>query len=101
MKRALAVAVGALFIAVAAKAAPVTGSGCVEKGVEQKCLVLTDIKTKKGYSLHFGAKAPNVGTAIEFKGESGDVDICQQGAVVNVKDWKQIRLPCEKKETKK
>ena len=82
MKHHLITRVSAIFIAalllagIAAgqtkqhKAAPagktVTGSGCVEAGVEAGCLVLKDTKTGTLYNLFFQGTPPAINTAIRF-----------------------------------
>jgi hypothetical protein len=79
-------------------AAAVSGSGCVEQGVESGCLVLKDRKTGTLYNLFFTGKKPSAGTAIEFSGTVHDgPTTCMQGKPVNVKEkgWKQINLQCK------
>ena len=71
------------------------GSGCVRKGVEDDCLVLTDPKTRKTFSLFFGSgKKPAVNTAISFSGHAGGPNICQQGTPVDVDKWTSLRMRC-------
>jgi hypothetical protein len=79
----------------------VTGSGCVESGVEAGCLVLKDFKDKKLYSLHFpSGKKPGPGTAISFEGTKLDVDICMQGTPVAVIKWTALKTKCPKDSSK-
>ena len=78
------------------RAKTITGTGCVEAGVEGGCLVLTDTKTKTVYNLYFrGRSKPSVGTAIRFTGttHSGPT-ICQQGQPVNVQKWTVLKMRC-------
>ena len=91
-----------LQVAVAQKKAPaspapaaITGSGCVEAGVEAGCLVLTDTKTKVLYNLFFTGNKPAIGTAIHFTGTKHEgPTTCMQGQAVDVKKWTQIKMKC-------
>jgi len=94
-----------LFAGVAAaqtkqdKSAPtgkaVTGSGCVEAGVEAGCLVLKDTKTGTLYNLFFEGTPPAINTAIRFTGNLHEgPTTCQQGTPVDVKKFTPIRQSC-------
>jgi hypothetical protein len=77
-------------------AAKVTGSGCVEPGVEAGCKVLKDAKTGVSYNLFFSSKdQPAFDTAISFEGTSHDgPTTCMQGKAVDVSKWSKIRMHC-------
>jgi len=72
----------------------ITGVGCVEKGAEDKCLVLRDQKTREIFGLHFSGPPPAVGQAIRFSGSEGIVSTCQQGKPISVTSFTPLRLPC-------
>jgi hypothetical protein len=73
----------------------ISGSGCVEAGVEAGCLVLKDTKTKTLYNLFFSGRGPAPGAAIQFTGAAnGGVNVCMQGKPVDVKKWAQLKMPC-------
>ena len=47
----------------------ISGSGCVEKAVENACRVVIDSQTGEIYNLQFSARAPKSGTAITFSAD--------------------------------
>ncbi|MGD0358033.1 MAG: hypothetical protein ABSA73_10530 [Terracidiphilus sp.] len=111
MKRVL-LAVAALILAGVAAAsgagpAPepkqVRAEGCVEAGVEMRCLVLKDVKSGKLYNLLVKDPRPNVGDGIEFTGVPFDgVTYCMQGIAVTVTDWtRKESLKCNQGEAPK
>lgn len=68
----------------------VRAEGCVEAGVEMRCLVLKDMKKGKLYNLLVKEPRPNIGDGIEFTGVPFDgVTYCMQGIAVKVTDWKR------------
>ena len=75
----------------------VTGSGCIERAVENSCHVVIDSQTGELYNLLFPAKAPQTGTAIRFTGtQQKGATACMQGKPVKVSKWKKeegIRCP--------
>ncbi len=72
----------------APEAKPVTGQGCVEAGVEAKCLVVKDVKSGVLYNLRIKGTQPQVGMGIEFTGAPFDgMTICMQGTPLNVTKW--------------
>ncbi|HLJ25956.1 MAG TPA: hypothetical protein VKY85_04545 [Candidatus Angelobacter sp.] len=72
-----------------------TGSGCVESGVETGCLVLKDARTKILYNLFFKGKKPAMGSAIRFTGSKHDgPTTCMQGEAVDVKEWIALKMKC-------
>jgi len=73
----------------------ITGSGCVEAGVEAGCLVLKDSKTHDLYNLFFAGKPPAINTAIRFTGTAHQgPTTCMQGTPVNVKKFTVLRMHC-------
>jgi hypothetical protein len=111
MKRVL-LAIAAMMIAGATAAsgagpAPETkqvrAEGCVEAGVEMRCLVLKDVKSGKLYNLLVKEPRPNIGDGIEFTGVPFDgVTYCMQGIAVKVTDWThKDSLQCSKNQAPK
>ena len=86
----LAVAAGASSAGPAPEPKQMRAEGCVEAGVEMRCLVLKDMKSGKLYNLLVKEPRPNVGDGIEFTGVPFDgVTYCMQGTAVKVTDWKR------------
>lgn len=81
----------------------VRGEGCVEAGVEMRCLVVKDIKSSKLYNLMVREPQPNVGDGIEFTGVPFDgLTYCMQGIAVKVTDWaRKDSLKCSNREAPK
>jgi len=68
----------------------IRAEGCVEAGVEMRCLVLKDVKSGKLFNLLVEEPRPNIGEGIEFTGVEFDgVTYCMQGMAVKVTDWKR------------
>jgi len=66
----------------------VHGTGCVEPGVEARCVVLKDVKTGALYNLLFKGPRPQIGDAVEFNGVLFEgMTMCMQGTPVEVSDW--------------
>jgi hypothetical protein len=79
-------------------AAVVSGSGCVEPGVEAACYVLKDQKTGTLYNLIFVGPRPAVGSGIRFTGEKHDgPTTCMQGQPVKVTSWSAVKMNCGRK----
>ncbi len=90
-----AVAMAASAASAAARPAPesnpVTGQGCVEAGVEAKCLVVKDVKSGVIYDLLIKGTQPAVGIGIEFSGIPYDgLTVCMQGTPVSVTKWSRV-----------
>ncbi len=81
----------------------VRGKGCVEAGVEMRCLVVKDIKSSKLYNLMVREPQPKIGDGIEFTGVPFDgVTYCMQGIAVKVTDWaRKDSLKCSHGEAPK
>ena len=81
----------------AAKKQNISGSGCVEKAIENSCRVIIDSQTGELYSLQFTAKPPKSGTAIRFSGRPHKgATACIQGKQITVSKWtkeKGIKCP--------
>jgi hypothetical protein len=79
----------------AAAGQTITGSGCVEAGVEAGCLVLKDSRTGTLFNLFFKGTLPAIGTAIRFAGRVHDgPTTCQQGTAVDVTKFTPIKMSC-------
>ncbi len=85
------------------QAKPVTGQGCVEAGVEAKCLVVRDVKSGVLYNLLIKGTQPEVGTGIEFTGTPfNGMTICMQGTPLSVTKWARVEsLKCGPGQTSK
>jgi hypothetical protein len=81
----------------------VRAAGCVEAGVEMRCLVLKDVKSGKLYNLLVKEPRPKIGEGIEFTGMPFDgVTYCMQGIAVKVADWtRKDSLKCSQSEAPK
>ena len=77
------------------KSAPAEIKGCLSKGVEAGCLVLTTLDGKT-YSLH-GSNLPGLDKklVVSVKGTAEGVDACMQGTVVKVSSWHWTRMMCK------
>jgi hypothetical protein len=72
------------------EAKPVHGEGCVEAGVEARCLVVRDVASGKLYNLLAKEPRPRVGEGIEFDGVVYQgVSVCMQGVPMKVTSWKE------------
>ena len=68
----------------------ISGSGCVEKAVENSCRVVIDSQTGELYSLQFTARTPKSGTAITFSGRAHKgATACKRGKLLTVSKWKE------------
>ena len=71
------------------------GEGCVEPGVEARCLVVRDVRTGAQYDLFVKGVQPAIGSGIEFSGVPyHGVTICTQGLAVDVQRWARHDLKC-------
>ena len=79
-----------------ATVAEITIIGCLKKGVEGGCIILTT-SDKKEYALH-GKSLPTVGKGlgVEVKGHPGGVDTCLQGTPFQVSSWTWTKEKCPK-----
>jgi hypothetical protein len=66
----------------------VHGEGCVEAGVEARCLVVRDVRAGKLYNIIVGDPRPTLGEGIEFTGTLRQgPNVCMQGAAIEVERW--------------
>lgn len=73
----------------------ISGSGCVQAGVEAGCIVLHDAKANTLYNLYFSGKRPEIGTGIRFAGtKQGGVTVCMQGEPIKVSNWSRVEMSC-------
>ncbi len=64
------------------------GEGCVEAGVEAKCLIVRDVKSGKLYNILVGEPRPALGEGIEFTVTLHQgAAVCMQGATIEVERW--------------
>lgn len=70
---------------------PIHGQGCVEAGVEARCLVVKDLKSGVLYNLLIKGAQPAPGTGVEFTGVPFEgMTVCMQGTPVTVTAWKRL-----------
>jgi hypothetical protein len=72
------------------------GEGCVEAGVDARCLVVRDLHAGKLYNVLVGEPRPTPGEGIEFTGTLHQgANICMQGAAIEVEHWqRKASLKC-------
>jgi hypothetical protein len=72
----------------APEAKPVHGQGCVEAGVEARCLVVKDVKSGIVYNLIIKGTRPVIGIGIDFTGVPyNGISYCMQGVLLEVTNW--------------
>jgi hypothetical protein len=66
------------------------GEGCVEAGVEPRCLIVRDVAHAKLYNILVGTPRPTPGEGIEFTGivHQGPT-VCMQGTAIEVEHWQR------------
>lgn len=81
----------------------VRAEGCVQPGVEMKCLVVKDLKSGKLYNVIIKEPQPPVGIGIEFTAVPFDgMTYCMQGIPVKVTSWtRNDALKCEQRQPEK
>jgi hypothetical protein len=87
----------------APEATEIHAQGCVQPGVENRCLVLKDIRSGKLYNIMVKEPLPAIGSGINFTGTPYDgVTACMQGAPVTVTKWERNNsLKCTQTEAPK
>jgi len=66
----------------------VHGEGCVEAGVDARCLVVRDVRAGRIYNILVGDPRPTPGEGIEFTGTLHQgANVCMQGAAIEVERW--------------
>lgn len=77
------------------KHSQIRGEGCVEPGVETRCLAVKDVRSGAMFELFFKGIQPAIGTGIVFSGEPHHgVTTCNQGIVIDVLSWARRDLKC-------
>ena len=85
----------AVLSATPQKPPPIRGEGCVESGVESRCLMVKDIKNGMQYNLFVKGIQPAIGSGIEFSGvPHRGMSTCVQGTDVDVVSWVRKDLKC-------
>jgi hypothetical protein len=84
-----------VFAATPQKPPPIRGEGCVESGVEARCLLVKDVKNGTQYNLFVKGIQPVIGSGIEFSGvPHRGITTCMQGTSVDVVSWVRKDLKC-------
>lgn len=101
-----AMLVGALLLPILAGAPPTPAAaqtvsilGCVSRGVEVGCLVITDRKTGKTYQINGAQPQPDPAKnlVVRLEGKIAHLlDFCQQGAILQDITWSYTRTSCTK-----
>jgi hypothetical protein len=98
---ALATIAGTLtFSAIAYSGSPakpqqIRGEGCVEPGVEARCLIVKDVRSGVQFDLFVKGVQPEIGSGIEFVGvPHNGMTTCMQGTAVDVQAWTHRNLKC-------
>lgn len=93
---AMALAAPAAFAGADEKPKQIHGVGCVEAGVEARCLILRDIRSGKVFNLLVKDPRPAIGEGIEFTGALHEgPTVCMQGVAVTVTIWtKRENMKC-------
>ncbi len=97
------------IVAVPSGAAPapqskiVHAEGCVEPGVEARCLMVKDLKSGVLYNVFIKDPKPSIGDGIEFTGvPHNGLTTCMQGIALDVSDWaRKDSLKCSQLEAPK
>ena len=77
------------------KPTEIRGMGCVQPGVETRCLEVTDVRSGALFDLIIKGVQPAMGSGIEFLGVAHQgVTTCMQGTAVDVKSWVHRNLKC-------
>jgi hypothetical protein len=73
----------------------IRGEGCVEPGVEARCLVVKDVRSGVQFDLFVKGVQPEIGSGIEFVGvPHHGMTTCMQGTAVDVQAWAHKNLKC-------
>ena len=77
------------------KTLQIRGEGCVEPGVETRCLVVKDVRNGTLFNLFVKGVQPEIGSGIEFLGvPHRGMTTCMQGTTVDVVSWTHRDLKC-------
>jgi len=78
-----------------AKPPQIRGEGCVEPGVEARCLIVKDVRSGVQFDLFVKGVQPEIGSGIEFVGvPHNGMTTCMQGTAVDVQAWAHRNLKC-------
>ena len=73
----------------------IRGEGCVEPGVEARCLVVKDVRSGVLFNLFVKGVQPEIGSGIDFAGvPHRGMTTCTQGTAVDVMNWVHKDLKC-------
>ena len=73
----------------------IRGEGCVEPGVETRCLVVKDVPSGAFFNLFVKGVQPEIGSGIVFIGvPHHGMTTCLQGTAVDVQSWAHKDLKC-------
>ncbi len=73
----------------------IRGEGCVEPGVEARCLIVKDVRSGELFNLFVKGVQPAIGSGIEFVGvPHHGMTTCTQGTAVDVLTWARRDLKC-------
>jgi hypothetical protein len=99
----LAGAAGLAGVGQAPESKEVRVQGCVEPGIEARCLMVKDVKSGKLYNVFIKEPRPAIGDGIEFTAVPYDgVTYCMQGIAVQVTRWaRKNDLKCSQGEKPK
>lgn len=79
----------------AEKQSHIRGEGCVEPGVETRCLIVKDVLSGALFNLFVKGVQPEIGSGIEFVGVlHHGMTTCMQGTAVDVLAWSHKDLKC-------
>lgn len=68
----------------------VHGEGCVESGVDARCLIVRDVAHSRLYSIIVGDPRPVPGEGIEFTGTVHQgPPVCMQGTAIEIEHWQR------------
>ena len=77
------------------KSPQILGEGCVESGVEARCLVVKDVQSGALFNLSVKGVQPEIGSGIDFVGVvHHGMSTCMQGTAVDVLSWAHKDLKC-------
>ena len=73
--------------------------GCVSRGVENGCLIITDRASRKTYQINSAMPAPDPAQrlVVHLTGTIvGGIDFCQQGPILGDIKWNYTKMRCER-----
>jgi hypothetical protein len=77
------------------KSPQIRGEGCVEPGVETRCLAVKDVRNGALFNLFVKGVQPAIGSGIEFVGvPHHGMTTCTQGTALDVLSWVHKDLKC-------